>query len=373
MGLFDFLKPKNKGIAPSVFNTEQYQMEITAYAQVAFDEHYHDENEVKKLLMKEGLNEKQCHVVIDNVKRMIDERAKDFLHDMDSGGITQFKVIPSPEHKKGEVGKDQIDRYIAYGAFQMDRNELENALELFDKALELDDTATLAYANKGTLYTKMGDNAKALECYNKALEFEPNHIGILENKMQLLFEMMDGKDDTEFLTTVGTVLNVDPFHYDALSFIIQKHLQDGEIDQAFTRLKNLFQHHHSDQFVIQLLNHAFWHLKEKEQAMAEFDRLEVVLTDDAKYQLYYCKALHLKELGDFEEAIELFHQLNKQHLFSWNFYQIAIIKNLQGKEEECFENLKRTFEFEPGLKEDAKQFPQLENLRGNPTFIQLTS
>ena len=38
-----------------------------------------------------------------------------------------------------------------------------------------------------------------------------------------------------------------------------------------------------------------------------------------------------------------------------------------------FFNLKMTFELEPGLKADAKQFPELKNLWSNQKFIALTS
>jgi tetratricopeptide (TPR) repeat protein len=80
----------------------------------------------------------------------------------------------------------------------------------------------------------------------------------------------------------------------------------------------------------------------------------------------------LKGLGDFDEAITQFEEINKIHEFSWNYYQIAIMKNRQDKIQECLRYLKTTFELEPGLKNDAKQYPELQNLWLNQEFIELT-
>ena len=51
---------------------------------------------------------------------------------------------------------------------------------------------------------------------------------------------------------------------------------------------------------------------------------------------------------------------------------MAIIKNLQNKTNEAIKLLKITFTLEPELKNDAKQFPQLQNLWSNIEFIEIT-
>ena len=106
--------------------------------------------------------------------------------------------------------------------------------------------------------------------------------------------------------------------------------------------------------------------------MKQFDIIENESGEEAKYQLKYNKGLYLKGIGKYDEAILLYDQLNAVQPFSWNYYQMAIMKNLQGKTSECLELLKTTFELEPELKEDARNFPQLQNLFANPEFINIT-
>ncbi|NOT94649.1 tetratricopeptide repeat protein [Ferruginibacter sp.] len=371
MGLFNFFKPKKKGIDESTFNSSQYQNEILAFVQVKYFEHRQNYETVLAELEKQGLNNEQGYVVVENLKQLNSKMANEFQQELDSGRITEIKINPNPEHKRGRVDKDQVDKYIGYGAFQMDRGDLDNALELFDKAIELDDKATLAYANKGTLFLKRGDNEKALQFYNKALEIKPNHVLILENKMDLLFEMMNESNEIEFINTVKSILQNDPGHPNALIYIIQFYLKENNIESALKSVKILFANHHSENIAIQLLLDIFHKLPE-DKALNEFETFKIILTDKAKYQLEYCKGLYLKGMGKYDEAINVYEQLNQLQEFSWNYYQMAIIKNLQNKTNEAIKLLKITFTLEPELKNDAKQFLQLQNLWGNIEFIEIT-
>lgn len=371
MGLFDFLKPKKKRIDDETFNSEQYRREILAFAKnIYFEQKLQYEN-VEVALQKQGLDGPQTAQVIESLKRLNEHAVTDFNQVLDSGEIVDIKITPNPEHVKGNVEPDQVDKYIGYGAFQMERGDLENALELFDKALELDEHATLAYANKGSLYVQKGDKAQALDYFNKALAIEPNHVGVLENKMDLLYDMMTEENEGEFINTVEKILENDPEHPNALIYIIQFNLKNGKVQAALSSVKKLFANYHSEHMAIQLLLATFSMLPEAE-SIKEFDHYHQTLMPDAQYQLGYCKGLHLQSLNKFEEAIAVFDSLNKLQPFSWSYYQMAIIKNLQSETEECLALLEQTFNLEPELKEDARQFPHLQNLWNDPRFIAIT-
>ncbi len=297
----------------------------------------------------------------------------DFQADLDSGFISEIKITPNPEHTKGNTDQDQIDRYIGYGAYQMDRGDLDNALELFDKAIELDENATLAYANKGKLYGLKNDTEKALFFTNKALELEPGHPQILENKVDFVFELFqEGKiEEDKFILNIKDVLANDPQNPNALIFIIQYYQKENRIEDAVRSVRELFKKYYSEHVTIQLMVDTMYMLPE-EEALKQFDRIENESDEEAKYQLKYNKGLYLKGIGKYDEAIQLYSQLNTVQPFSWNYYQMAIMKNSQGKTAECLELLKTTFELEPALKEDARSFPELQNLFTDPEFIQLT-
>lgn len=362
---------QSSGIDELKFKSEKYQIEILEHAQELYFENNHRYEIVEHELFKEGLSRKQAKEIASKLEIKISGMVDDFQNELDSGRITDIKIKPNPEHKKRNIDKDQVDKYIGFGAYQMERGDLDNALELFNKAIELDNKATLAYANKGTLFAKKGDILKAVEFYNKALEFEPNNIQILENRMDSMYEIIATVGEEKFIESVKDVLNVDKKSPNALIYIIQYHIKQNNRELALKYLKTLFSDYYSEQIAIQLLLQIFNSITDKEKAFIEFDRLESGISDEAKYQMNYCKALYLKGVRDFEEAIELFKQLNKQQEFSWNYYQIGIIKNIQNKTDESLKFLKKTFEIEPNLKQDAKQYSELQNLWDNPEFIKI--
>jgi len=372
MGIFDFLKKKKPAVEDQLFYDKQYQTEMLAYAQTVYFQNKQSYDAVKTELSNQGLSDAQAAELIEKLKGFNAAMVNDFQEKLNSGEITDIKIKPNDEHVKGKVDTDQVDRYIGYGAYQIERGDFENALELLDKALELDEKATLAYANKGLLYAKKGDNKKATEFYNKALELEPGNVRVLGNKMDLLFENIDQYGEAEFIDTVKTVLVHEADSPNALIYIIQFYLKGSDLPNALNSLKRLFTNYYSEGIVIQLLLDTFSRLT-KQEALNEFELFKQQIKPEAQYQLEYCKGIYLKGIGDRQSAFEVFENLNKIQAFSWNYYQMAIMANLENRATECLQLLSKTFELEPQLKMDAKQYPELQNLWENEEFIEITN
>jgi len=364
---------QSSGIDGTKFKSEEYQKEILNYAQKLYFQNDHHYEIVKSELSKDGLNREQVEDIVIKLQKRNSEMVNDFQEKLDSGIISEIKIQPNPEHTKGNVDKDQVDKYVGYGAYQMERGDLENALELFNKAIELDENATLAYANIGKLYSLKNDNEKALFFTSKALEIEPNHKQIIDNKVDIVFDLFQENkiDESKFINYIKDILVKDSENPNALIYVIQFYLKQNQIEEALKSLKILFSNYYSENIAIQLMLDTFHKLPEK-QALEQFDLIEREAKEEAKFQLSYNKGLYLKGLGKYDEAIMLYDNLNKIQEFSWNYYQMGIMKNLQGKIDDSIELLKTTFSLEPELKEDAKNFPQLENLWTNPKFIEIT-
>lgn len=363
----------NLGIENNLFESETYQKEILEKAENWYKKNILNYELVKFNLLKEGLAVNQADRVLFKLRNKVTEMVNDLKSKLDSGEISEIKIQINPEHKKGNVDKVQIDKYIAFGAYQMDRGDLENALELFDKAIELDDEATLAYANKGKLFSLKNEHEKALFFTNKALEFEPNHQEILNNKVGIVFDLFQENKftETEFISNITAILKQDPEIPNALIYMIQHHLNHNQMNEALQFVKRLFTNYFNEQITTQLMLHTLGNLSQ-EEALKQFDMIESEVNDDAKYQLKYNKGLYLKGIGKFDEAIKIYTHLNVIQEFSWNYYQIGIMKNLQNKTDESLKFLETTFRLEPELKLDARNFPELQNLWTNATFIELT-
>jgi tetratricopeptide (TPR) repeat protein len=58
----------------------------------------------------------------------------------------------------------------------------EQAIECYDKALEIEPNYILAWYNKGNALGNLGKPEEAIECYDKALQIEPDYADVLNKK-----------------------------------------------------------------------------------------------------------------------------------------------------------------------------------------------
>lgn len=485
--------------------------------------------------LNEGLNAGQVEVIVENMSILNQNMVSDFEQALSLGNITA-EFTPNSAHNSGNTDEYQIDRYIGYGAFQLQHKNYVNALELLNKAIELGDKTGLAYANLGSLHHELsnfeqsienfdkairlnakdarlyhnkalvledlgdmigaGENYKktlqidgrhvdalnnlgvlnistgnymeALQCFSKVLIIEPtdkdalmnkvstliqidlrealqfyvsiekiadlseieatitqalltkhtekNVISFLEDlyeasneskyvklqslilyninklasyeainiylslnpadnfaidlKVDLAFEVMETIGEARFIEAVDECLALDEKNPTALGYKIQILLKQQNLGEALDRLEALFIPYYQQQNTLRLFTQVYSQL-EKNIAMLRFNEFAKQLDHNAGYQLEYLKGLYLKEKRDYDEAIVVFSSLNDVRHFSWNYYQIAIIENLNGNTERCLLNLKKTFELEPELKEDARNYVELQNLASNVSFRSL--
>jgi len=58
----------------------------------------------------------------------------------------------------------------------------QEALECFEKAIEINPKEEIAWYNKGVALTNLGKHQEALECFEKAIEINPNYEKAWYNK-----------------------------------------------------------------------------------------------------------------------------------------------------------------------------------------------
>ena len=84
------------------------------------------------------------------------------------------------------VSADEVKKLIQDGLANLKKNQLDEALKKFNKALNEDPKNTMAWNNKGVVLRKQGKINEALECYNKALSFDPKLTRAMLNKARAL-------------------------------------------------------------------------------------------------------------------------------------------------------------------------------------------
>lgn len=107
----------------------------------------------------------------------------------------------------------QIKEWSSIGISLMQERKFVEAIEYFDKILEVEPTDSIALGNKGAALTQLNKHEEALLIYDKALQIDPTNINILNNKAATLFNL--GKID-ESLYTLDKILEIEPKNVDVL-------------------------------------------------------------------------------------------------------------------------------------------------------------
>ncbi len=85
-----------------------------------------------------------------------------------------------------EKDKAKLSNYYSnLGTFQRRMNRIDEALESYNKAIQLDNKNVDALTNRATLFSQMNDDAKALKDYNAALKIAPNDETSLINRASI--------------------------------------------------------------------------------------------------------------------------------------------------------------------------------------------
>ena len=103
--------------------------------------------------------------------------------------------------------------------FSFRQNECENAIDLFDQAIQLNPYYASAYNSKAISLDKLKRHEEALVCYDKALELEPTNAAMLTNKGVCLNNL---KRKSEAIECLNKALDLEPQDVDA--FLIKQHL-----------------------------------------------------------------------------------------------------------------------------------------------------
>ena len=111
----------------------------------------------------------------------------------------QLKELEAPEWGNKGVSLNSLSRY-------------EEAIQCFDKSLELDPRFGAAWNNKGNSLGSLGRHEEAIHCYDKALELDPCHAVAWNNKGVSLSSL--GRHE-EAIRCYDQALELDPRYVDA--------------------------------------------------------------------------------------------------------------------------------------------------------------
>ncbi|HPZ09268.1 MAG TPA: tetratricopeptide repeat protein [Candidatus Eremiobacteraeota bacterium] len=149
------------------------------------------EKEAEEKIIKPGVGKKKS--ILEEVKHII----KDKVSKQDTDLYEKADMIE--ENPNGESAVEDISELITRGRRLIREGRYEEALECYDRYLNIESEDMERWHEKGEILKKLGQYEEGLNCYNKALEINPTYLESLIKKGELLVNQKKIKEAKGFL------------------------------------------------------------------------------------------------------------------------------------------------------------------------------
>ncbi|WP_329291966.1 tetratricopeptide repeat protein [Streptomyces pseudovenezuelae] len=257
------------------------------------------------------------------------------------------------------------------------RQEYGQALEEYDRAVELDPLQPLAHYGRGLAHQLLDDYPAALTAFDRAVELAPDLGWIIAERAETYrlasrFEeadadfsravALDPTDDValtgravcrhglgrldEALADFNRALSIDPEHLWALVRRARLHRTRGDEDKAFADLDRAFALAPDMAWIASERGDAYRLAGRYEEAVAELGR--AVALEPGYASALASRAQALYELGRYESASAEFDRaLGLIPDYAWALVMRSRTKDRLGDQDGMFEDLRRAVEAEP--------------------------
>lgn len=282
----------------------------------------------------------------------------------------------------------------------------KEALECFDQAISINKKPYFIYEEKAKLLYLLDRYKESAESYEEAVKSNKDKytISTFENLGDGLYDDKKYEDSIYFF---NIVINQYPDKADYAYYSKSMSLFDlQKYDEALMSIDKSIEINPNDDYYYSMKGLIYEELEKLEEALEYYDK--AIKVDPKEPQNYNDKGDILNDLDRHEEALEYFNKAISMDssiadffndkgnvLYALERYEEAIEsynKAIELYEEsessyayfgkslcyinlnninECLVNLKKAIELDSSLKEDAKNYPEFNDIRTNKEFIQL--
>jgi tetratricopeptide (TPR) repeat protein len=271
---------------------------------------------VARVEMKLAIDEKVIDVIEQgDLLTVLEETADGLLirtHDGTEGVIDAVNAVKIAE--SGKVYTELIQRHPDVGRYYTLRaaawwelGKPEQALEDFDKAIELGYTEAHAYTSRGLFHAAIGNHQEAIADFDEAIKIDPQDIAPLVNRAAT--QMAKG-DHTAAVADYTAALKLKP---DSISLLHQRSLAykaAGQLDEAIADFNSILTV--QEDYYAAVMGRGYIHFQQQrfDQAVADFAKAIELRPEDAvawNNRGYNQLQLgnHADALRDYDEAIRL--------------------------------------------------------------------
>ncbi|MEK0337221.1 MAG: tetratricopeptide repeat protein, partial [Nitrosopumilus sp.] len=249
--------------------------------------------------------------------------------------IEFFESIGIPDDPKILLSKAKL----------LSEKEMHNeAIELLEKLINIETENSDAHWQLGWVYSKIDNHPKSIEHYLKCIQIAPK-TSSAHNNLAVQLENTDRPFDA--LKGYEKAIEINGTHklYYRNKIRVLKQLNSNE--EVLNTYKQLLELDKKDTNTYDEIIRFLQNQNQFNDSLEYYD-LAIIEIEEKKEEFKYAKALILKQLNLFDEAIGIFQELiNQNHKQDHCYLQIAGIKNEQGEKKEAIGILNSAISLNP--------------------------
>jgi tetratricopeptide (TPR) repeat protein len=175
------------------------------------------------------------------------------------------------------------------------------AVECFDKAIQINPDNTIAWNNRGTALVQMDRLEEALKCYDEAIKINPNNAMAWNNKSLALGRMSTLE---EAIKSVDKAIRINPNFFMAWSSKGWVLGQIGRLEESVDCYDKAIQINSNDAEVWYNKGWALEEMENHEEAIKCYDKAIRINPNHAK--AWYNKSWALGQMGRLEESLKCY-------------------------------------------------------------------
>jgi tetratricopeptide (TPR) repeat protein len=179
----------------------------------------------------------------------------------------------------------------------------EEAIQCFNKTLEINPQYTDAWINKGASLSNLGRYEEALQCFNKALEINPQHVLAWNDKASLLINL---NRYHEALECCNKILEINPKDADAWNNKGISFFNLGRLNQALECCNKALEFDPKQRLALVTKGASLSNLGRYEEALQCYNKALEINPENA--QTWFNKGVSLYSLRRYNEAIECYNK-----------------------------------------------------------------
>ncbi|MBS9382766.1 MAG: tetratricopeptide repeat protein [Dolichospermum sp. BR01] len=276
-----------------------------------------------------------------------------------------LEIIDIIEHEIDNEQKAEL--FFELGYLQRVRENYEEAISSYDKAVEFKPDLHEAWYNRGYSLDDLGRYEEAISSYDKAVEFKPdkheawNNRGISLGNLGRYEEAISSYDKAvEFKPDFHEAWNNRGYSLDDL----------GRYEEAISSYDKAVEFKPDFHEAWNNRGYSLGNLGRYEEAISSYDKAVEFKPD--YHRAWYNRGISLGKLGRYEEAISSYDkavEFKPDYHQAW--YNKAFSYSLQNNIEQAIENLKTAINLHPEVREWAKTDSDFDAIREDERFQEL--